>query len=108
MSRTLGVMGGLLFLGFVIVGYGGPGFLLIWLIRHGIVSRVGAVLGLLAVLVVIAWGWHDVSSSESSTAALGLLVLPPALFVIAGATIVLDRGVVLGWRLAYRNGPSSR
>jgi hypothetical protein len=99
-------MGSFLFLGFVIVGYGGPGFLLIWLMRHRMVSRAGVVIGLAALFVVIAWAWHDISTSESSTAALGFLVLPPVLFVVAAGTFLVDRVVVLGWRLARRVGPS--
>jgi hypothetical protein len=95
-------MGGLMFAGFMAIGYGGPVLGLVWLQRRRFLSRIGTLLGLIAMAVIVAWAWHDISTSSSSTAALGILVIPPVLFVVAGATFVVDRAVVLGWRFTHR------
>ncbi len=90
--------GDLFVLGFFLIGYGGPVAVLVMLARASLVTPVGAALGGAAMVVVSVWSWHDITTSTSSTAALGFLVVPPLLFLIAGATYVLDRAVVLGRR----------
>jgi hypothetical protein len=100
-------VGGLLFLVFVLVGYGGPAVLLVFLVRHRMLSVAGVVAGLAALVIVTVWAWHDISTSESSTAALGFLVLPVLLFAVAGATVLVDRLAFLGgWLLRRRHAPA--
>ena len=50
---------------------------------------------------MVAWAWHDISTSTSSTAALGILVIPPVLLVVAAATFGVDRAVYSAWRLTH-------
>jgi hypothetical protein len=50
---------------------------------------------------VSVWAWIDIASSSPSAVALGVLVVPLPSYVIVGATMVIDRGIALGWRLTH-------
>jgi hypothetical protein len=91
----------IVFYAFMLVGFGGPPLLLVWLRRHGLLTRIGLALGLIVMTAMVAWAWHDISTSTSSTAALGILVIPPVLLVVAAATFGMDRAVALGWRFTH-------
>lgn len=45
---------------------------------------------LIAQFAALAWMVSDITGSSSSTAAVGFLAVPPALFVLAVVTVVID------------------
>jgi Na+/proline symporter len=91
----------IVFYAFMLVGFGGPPLLLVWLRRHALLTRIGLALGLIVMAAMVAWAWHDISTSTSSTAALGILVIPPVLLVVTAATFGVDRAVYSAWRLTH-------
>jgi hypothetical protein len=91
----------IVFYAFMLVGFGGPPLLLVWLRRHALLTRIGLALGLIVMTAMVAWAWHDISTSTSSTAALGILAIPPVLLVVAAATFGVDRAVDSAWRLTH-------
>jgi thiol:disulfide interchange protein len=91
----------LVFYALMLVGFGGPPLLLVWLRRHALLTWIGLALGSIVMAAMVAWAWHDISTSTSSTAALGVLVIPPVLLVVAAATFGVDRAADSTWRLTH-------
>ncbi len=91
----------IVFYAFMLVGFFGPPLLLVWLRRRALLTRIGLALGLIVMAAMVGWAWHDISTSTSSTAALGILAIPPVLFVVAVVTFGIDRAVALSWRFTH-------
>jgi hypothetical protein len=92
----------IVFYSFLAVGFGGPPLLLVWLRRRALLTSIGLTLGLIVMAAMVAWAWRDISTSTSSTAALGILAVPPVLLVVAAATFGIDRAVHATWRFTHR------
>jgi hypothetical protein len=91
----------IVFYAFLLIGFGGPPLLLVWLRRRALLTRIGLAVGLIVMAAMVAWAWHDISTSTSSTAALGVLALPPVLLVVAGVTFGVDRAADSTWRFTH-------
>jgi hypothetical protein len=91
----------IVFYAFLLAGYGGPPLVLVWLRRRALLTRIGLALGLIVMAAMVAWAWHDISTSTSSTAALGVLVVPFVLLVVAAVTFGIDRAVDSTWRFTH-------
>ena len=83
---------------FFVSGFVVPIGIVVILRLRGLLTTTGATAGAGAMVLVCVWVWRDIASSHSSTAALALLAVPPLLFLIAAATVAIDRAVVLGRR----------
>lgn len=98
----------ILFYAFLLVGFGGPPVLLVWLRRRALLTRIGLAVGVIVMAATVAWAWHDISNSTSSTAALGILAVPPVLLVVAAFTFCVDRAVHSTWRLTHPGEDSGK
>ncbi len=79
-----------------------PALMLLVLARVRVITRRATVTGLILLAALLFWANHDITSSHSSTAAIGWIVVPPVLFVAAITVVVIDRLVAFGQRLTHR------